>query len=92
MVCRAIRFKELLYCFIYKLLLDWCEETQDKEGKYIYKDKLLPVVLISLRSWRVRDMVKAEFRVNIEDKKAFYYWLGVKRQFHRIKGINIYTV
>ncbi|KAM0362978.1 hypothetical protein ACHAO7_010765 [Fusarium culmorum] len=48
---KAIRFKELSCCFICKLPLDWCQETQDEEGKCIYKDKLLPVVLMGLRSW-----------------------------------------
>ncbi|KAH7182234.1 hypothetical protein DER46DRAFT_71966 [Fusarium sp. MPI-SDFR-AT-0072] len=89
---REIRFKELSYCFIYKLPLDWCKETRDKEGRCIYKDKLLPVVLIGLRSWQVRDIVKAEFGIDTEDRKAFYYWLGVKRRFHGIKGINAYAL
>jgi hypothetical protein len=30
------------------------------------------VVLMGLRSWQVRDLVKVEFRVDVEDKKVFY--------------------
>jgi RNAse (barnase) inhibitor barstar len=49
-------------------------------------------VLISLRSWRVRDIVKAEFGVDVEDRKAFYRWLGVERRFHGMKGTNAHAL
>ncbi|WXC51053.1 hypothetical protein QX201_010758 [Fusarium graminearum] len=89
---KAIRFKELSCCFICKLPLDWCKETQDEEGKCIYKDKLLPVVLMGLRSWRVRDLAKSIFGVDPEDKKVFYRWLGVEKRFHGIKGTNAHAL
>jgi superfamily II DNA/RNA helicase len=89
---REIRFKELSCCFVCKLPLNWCEETQDEEGRCAYKDKLLPVVLMGLRSWRVRDIVRAEFGVDVEDRKAFYRWLGVERRFHGMKGTNAHAV
>ncbi|KAI3578614.1 hypothetical protein IWW34DRAFT_737753 [Fusarium oxysporum f. sp. albedinis] len=89
---REIRFKELSCCFVCKLPLNWCEETQDEEGRCAYKDKLLPVVLMGLRSWRVRDIVRAELGVDVEDRKAFYRWLGVERRFHGMKGTNAHAV
>src|SRR6478735_151735 len=82
---REIRFKELTCCYICKLPLDWCEETRDEEGKCVYKDKLLPIVLLGLRSWRIRDIARAAFGVDVEDRKAFYHWLGIERRFYGMK-------
>lgn len=58
----------------------------------MYKDKLLPVVLFGLRSWRVRHIARVEFGIEIKDRKAFYRWLGVERRFHGMKGTNAHAL
>ncbi|KAK2684833.1 hypothetical protein QWA68_016741 [Fusarium oxysporum] len=91
-VRKKLRFKELSCCFTCKLPLDWCEETRKEDGRCAYKDKLLPVVLMGLRSWRVRDIARRQFGISIEDKEEFYCWLGVERRFHGMKGTNAHAL
>ncbi|KAH7233813.1 uncharacterized protein BKA55DRAFT_544304 [Fusarium redolens] len=71
---------------------DWCEGTQDEEGRCVFKDKVLPVVLMGLRSWRVKNIVKTGFGIDIKDKKEFFCWLGVERRFHGMKGTNAHAL
>lgn len=78
-VRKKITFGLLLCCFTCKLPLDWCEETREEEGYCAYKDKVLPVVLMGLRSWRVRELAKKQFGINTQDRVAFFQWLGARR-------------
>jgi hypothetical protein len=91
-VRRKITFGSLSCCFTCKLPLDWCEETREDEGSCAYKDKVLPVVLIGLRSLWVRELAKEQFGIEMQDREAFFRWLGVRRQFHGKGGTNMHAL
>lgn len=91
-VRKKITFGPLSCCFTCKLPLDWCAETQEEEGHCAYKDKVLPVVLMGLRNWRVRDLAKEQFGIDTQDKDAFFRWLGARRQFHGEGGTNMHAL
>lgn len=70
-VRKKLTFGSLPCCFICKLPLDWCEETGE-EGGCVYKDKVLPVVLMALRSSWVRELAKEGFGIKIDDREVFF--------------------
>lgn len=90
-VRKKIRFGPLSCCFTCKLPLDWCEETREG-GSCAHVDKVLPVVLMGLKSWRVRELAKREFGVNTTEEEGFFRWLGARRRFHGLAGTNMHAL
>lgn len=90
-VRKKIRFGPLSCCFTCKLPLNWCEETREG-GSYAHVDKVLPVVLMGLKSWRVRELAKREFGVITTEEEGFFRWLGARRRFHGLAGTNMHVL
>lgn len=64
------------------------EEAGLGKGRCAYMDKVLPVVLMGLQSWRVRRLAKGEFGLDIGDREGFYRWLGMNQRFHSMNETN----
>ncbi|KAK1838378.1 hypothetical protein CCHR01_18994, partial [Colletotrichum chrysophilum] len=62
------------------------------EGHCIYIDKVLPVAFMGLRSWRVQQLAKREFGIDIGEEDEFFTWLGAQRQFHGLNGTNMHSL
>lgn len=84
---KKITFGGLSCCFTCKLPLNWCEETRE-DGKCSYTDKVLPVVLMALQSWRVKRLAREQFDIDADDREGFLRWLGRDRRFHGMRGTN----
>ncbi|KAH9225133.1 hypothetical protein K456DRAFT_44145 [Colletotrichum gloeosporioides 23] len=62
------------------------------EGHYAYIDKVLLVALMGLQSWRVQQLAKREFSIDIGEEDEFFMWLGAWRQFHGLNGTNMHSL
>lgn len=93
-VRRTLTFGDLSCCYICKLPLDWCEELRQRrgEGECAYMDKVLPVVLMAVRSLRLKKLTKELFQVDPDEKETFFTWLGRNRRFHGMNGTNALAV
>ena len=89
-VRKKITFGELWCCFKCKLPLDWCKAMREggEEGRCVYMDKVLPVVLLAVRRRWAKELALEEFGVDVEEREGFFKWLGMDRRFHGMGGTN----
>lgn len=93
-VCRALTFGELACCYKCKLPLDWCGQTRESSGEAdcVYTDKVLPVVLMVMKSGSLRAFIRELFDIEPNEEGEFLKWLGRNRRFHGTNGTNALAV
>jgi superfamily II DNA helicase RecQ len=93
---RMITFGEYTCCWTCGLPQAWCVVGEVEEGKgqpdCRWKDRILPVVKLAIKSNRLRRKIQEWFEIDVADEKVFTEWLGRTRTIYGERATNAVAV